>query len=70
MVCYSDSGLVAAGSLRSVISSVGRWAVCRVYLLILRRVQHVRQLTAEDDYLLALCENEVPRHEAEDLLVQ
>jgi hypothetical protein len=70
VVCYSDSGLVAAGSLRSVISSVGRWAVCRVYLLILRRVQHVRQLTAEDDYLLALCENEVPRHEAEDLLVQ
>lgn len=70
VVYYSDSGLVDSGRLRSVITRVRRWADCRIYLLIVRRVQHVRMLTAEDDYLLALCENEVPRHEAEDLLVQ
>ena len=42
VVCYNDSGLVDSGLLRSVISRVRRWADCRIYLLIVKRVQHVR----------------------------
>ena len=69
MLLYGHSGNCFVGSLERALRAGVGWATGRRYLGMIHRLEQT--MTRPDDYefLLALCRNEIPKSEAQDLLV-
>ena len=51
-------------------SAGAQWGRGMRYMGMIHRVEHVTNQAEDYEFLLALCGSEIPRSEAEDLLVQ
>jgi hypothetical protein len=69
VLMYDHSGNNFVGSLERAFKAGAGWVQGWRYLGIIHRIEH--DMTRPDDYeyLLALCRNEIPKAEAQDLLV-
>ena len=69
MLMYDHSGNCVVGSLdRALRAGVG-WAAGWRYLGMIHRMEQTMNRPEDYEYLLALCRNEIPKSEAQDLLV-
>ena len=69
MLMYDHSGNCFVGSLERALRT---WAGCATgwrYLGMIHRVEQDMNRPDDYEYLLALCRNEIPKAEANDLLV-
>ena len=69
MLMYDHSGNSFVGSLERAFRAGARWATGWRYLGMIHRVEQAMNMPEDYAYLLALCRNEIPKTEANDLLV-
>ena len=69
MLMYDHSGNNFVGSLERAFKAGAGWVQGWRYLGIIHRVEQSMTRPDDYDYLLALCRNEIPKAEAQDLLV-
>ncbi len=69
MLMYDHSGNNFVGSLERALKAGAGWVKGWRYLGIIHRVEQTMTRPDDYDYLLALCRNEIPKAEAQDLLV-
>ena len=70
MLMYDHSGNCFVGSLERALRAEAGWAKGWRYLGMVHRVEQAMNRPDDYEYLLALCRNEIPKSEAQDLLVQ
>ena len=69
MLMYDHSGNCFIGSLERAFRAGAGWAKGFRYLGMIYRVEQTMTRPEDYEYLLALCRNEIPKSEAQDLLV-
>ena len=69
MLLYGHSGNCFVGSLERALRAGVGWATGWRYLGMIHRMEQTMTRPDDYEYLLALCRNEIPKSEAQDLLV-
>ena len=69
MLMYDHCGNSLVGSLERAFRAGAGWATGWRYLGMIYRVEQTMTRPEDYEYLLALCRNEIPKAEANDLLV-
>ena len=69
MLLYDHSGNCFVGSLERALRAGVGWATGWRYPSMIHRMEQAMNRPDDDEYLLALCRNEIPKEEAKDLLV-
>ena len=69
MLMYDHSGNNFTGSLERAFKAEAGWVKGWRYLGMIYRVEQTMTRPSDYEYLLALCRNEIPKAEAQDLLV-
>ena len=70
MILYDGSGNSFVGSLERAFRAGAGWGTGMRYLGMIHRLEQAMNRPEDYDYLLALCRNEIPKSEAQGLLVQ
>ena len=70
MILYDQSGNSFVGSLERAFRAGAGWATGMRYLGTIHRLEQTMNRPDDYEYLRALCRNEIPRSEAQGLLVQ
>ena len=69
MLVHDHSGNCFVGSLERALRAGVGWATGWRYLGMIHRLEQTMTRPDDYEYLLALCRNEIPKAEAQDLLV-
>ena len=67
---HDGSGDLFVGLLKLAFSTGARWGRGMIYMGMIHRVDQVMTWAEDYDFLLALCRHELPKSEAEDLLIR
>ena len=70
VILYDNSGHSFMGKLELAFRAGVQWGTGMRYLSMIHRLGRQMNRPNDYEYLLALCRNEIPKSEAQDLLVQ